>query len=224
MALLSRQNVEYVVFDDQGPTMWSSFVGSWTHYLDATFYNSTITATPTVGDSISFSFTGIQAWLYGSLSNANLTSGEITSYPTADYKVNGIASSSQAPWIDSTVPRVVYFRTPELTYGTHKIDIVVTSASSSDQFILDYFQIAVPPSTGVSTGTSQSIPTGTSSGLPTMTSPSPPAVPSTSLPTAEKDSTPAIVGGVVGGVVGIAILFAVLLMIFLKKVFKQPTT
>ena len=31
---------------------------------------------------------GSQAWLYGALSNASITGGNITSYPTADYQID----------------------------------------------------------------------------------------------------------------------------------------
>ena len=58
MALLKRQSVTYQIFDDQSPTMWNSFVGNWTRYPADGFNNNTITATPTTGASLSFSFSG----------------------------------------------------------------------------------------------------------------------------------------------------------------------
>ena len=66
MALLRRQAVNFEIFDDQSPILWSSYVGNWTHYSEDGFENGTITATPTPGASLSFTFSGIQlvyAWL-----------------------------------------------------------------------------------------------------------------------------------------------------------------
>lgn len=60
MALTRRQTLNYEVFDDQSPTLWNSFVGNWTHYTDGNFNNGTITATPTTGASLSFTFSGMQ--------------------------------------------------------------------------------------------------------------------------------------------------------------------
>ena len=66
MALLRRQYYgTYEYFDDQNPTVWNLFVGSWTRYADPTFDNYTLTATSTPGASLSFAFIGTQivyAW------------------------------------------------------------------------------------------------------------------------------------------------------------------
>jgi len=195
--------LNFEVFDDQSPTLWNSFVGNWTRGLANGFNNNTITATPTIGASLSFTFAGSQAWLYGALLNVTDANGELTSYPTAEYSIDGVSAGSQKPWIDTT-GAVVYFQTPKLADADHKIDINVTSANSTDQFILDFFLIT--PSTG-----------GVHSGI--ETSRSAPAPSSTSgIVTTEEEETPvgAIVGGVVGGIAGIAIL-AILAWYFLRK-------
>lgn len=115
-----------------------------------------------------------------------------------------ITAGSQKPWLD-TNGAVVYFQTPQLSDATHKIDITVTTANWTNQYILDFFLIT--PSTGGAhsgVGTSRSVPGSTSS--------------STSVPIVTTHSTPvgAIVGGVVGGIAGIAIL-AIALWYFLRK-------
>jgi len=114
-----------------------------------------------------------------------------------------ITAGSQQPWMDGE--QVVYFQTPKLADGTHRIDITVSVANGSNPFIIDYF--LTTPSTGSSVSgvsTSRSIPTSTST--------------SSSVPIVTTHDTPVgtIVGGVVGGVAGIAILVLAVLY-FLKK-------
>lgn len=116
MALLRRQSPTYTSLDDQGPEMWGSFAGNWTHNTTPSqgFYNYTFTATQTPGASLSFHFSGMQtsrlsstvfygtyimvevgsqAWIYGSRT-ANGTNGVIISYPTADYTIDGASGES----------------------------------------------------------------------------------------------------------------------------------
>ena len=114
MALLRRQAVSLEIFDDQSPVLWNSYVGNWTHYSIDGFENGTVTATPTPGASLSFTFsgthvayafvilrsthvmaeTGSQAWLYGGLLNITSANGQILSYPTADYRIDGTSGES----------------------------------------------------------------------------------------------------------------------------------
>ena len=115
-----------------------------------------------------------------------------------------ITAGSQEPWVDSS-GKVVYFSTPKLADGTHTIDITVSTANATDQFILDYFlisPIAGGSTSGVETSRSAPSPTSTSSGLPIVTTSATPVGP--------------IVGGVVGGIAGIAVL-AVALRYFMRK-------
>jgi len=113
MALINRQTINLEIFDDQSATLLNSFVGNWTHYEFEGFNNNTITATPTPGASLSFTFagvlgrwsfvalggtdpimeTGTQAWLYGGLLN-NTSPGGNVSYPTADYQIDGFSCES----------------------------------------------------------------------------------------------------------------------------------
>jgi hypothetical protein len=62
MALIKRQSETSVIYDDQSPLLWDSYVGNWTHYSypNLGFNNNTVTATPNPGASLSFSFSGIQ--------------------------------------------------------------------------------------------------------------------------------------------------------------------
>ena len=39
---------------------------------------------------------GSQAWLYGGLINGTNSSGQIVSYPTANYKVDGVSGESSS--------------------------------------------------------------------------------------------------------------------------------
>ena len=114
-----------------------------------------------------------------------------------------IIAGSQQPWLDGE--QVVYFETPKLADGTHKIDITVSVANETNPFIIDYFLIT-PSTSGSVSGveTSRSMPTSTST--------------SSSVPIVTTHDTPVgtIVGGVVGGVAGIALL-VVALLYFLKK-------
>ena len=113
-----------------------------------------------------------------------------------------IIATSQQPWLDSATGRIVYFQTPSMADGAHKIGITVTSANATNQFFLDY--ITVTPSSGVKNSESVPSSTATSSGFPTVTSSGLPAVSTHSTPVST------IVGCVVGGVTGIAILVIVL--------------
>jgi hypothetical protein len=111
--------IDFVVFDDWSLTLRNSYVGNWTHYPVEGFNNDTITATPTPGASISFNFSGIQivyawprcvvlmlmmeigsrAWLYGGVLNVTSADGQMDSYPTAEYKVDG--ASGESPTSDA---------------------------------------------------------------------------------------------------------------------------
>jgi len=141
---------------------------------------------------------------YGALVSATSANGEIISYPTATYEIDDVSSGSQEPYFDTT-GAIIYFRTPQLSDGSHKIDITVKTANDTNQFLLDFF-LVTPSANGGSSGveTSRTPPTSTStsSGLPIVTS----------------HATPvgAIVGGVVGGIAGIAIL-SILAWYFLRR-------
>jgi len=203
MSFAKRQGVSFITFDDQSAELWNSYVGNWTHYNGIQgFNNNTVTLTPTQGASLSFSFTGNQGWLYGGLLNVTGSDGQITSYPSADYTVDGFSAGSQKPWFDST-GAVVYFQTPVLADGTHKIDINVTVTNNTNPYIIDFFLIS--PVAGAS-----------NSGVATSRSTPSPTVPIKIT----EHSTPvgAIVGGVVGGVAGIALLvLAAWYFLFRKK-------
>lgn len=58
MVILRRQVVAYKVFDDQSPELLGKYEGNWTRYARQGFYNNTFTATPTLGDTLSFTFSG----------------------------------------------------------------------------------------------------------------------------------------------------------------------
>ena len=118
MMLLSNRDVSQTYVDDQSPTLSNSYVGHWTRYHDGNYtkwYLGTYTATSTPGDSFSFTFSGtpviydrfcfrgtdamteigIQAALYGGLSNSNVSEdGSFISYPTADYLLDGSPGES----------------------------------------------------------------------------------------------------------------------------------
>lgn len=120
-----------------------------------------------------------------------------------------IKAGTQKPWLDANTGAVVYFQTPKLADGVHKIDVKVSTANWTNQFILDCFLITPSADAdgdydgdGVSTSRSIPAPTSSSSSLPIVTSQSTPVGP--------------IVGGVVGGIAGIAIL-ALALWYFLRK-------
>ena len=118
--------------------------------------------------------------------------------------------------MDSVTGRVLFFETELLTYGTHKINIIVVSANETNTFCLDL--ITVYTTSGVETSS-----VVTSSSPPTVTSSSSPTASSSGLPTVATHSTPvaAIAGGVVGGVAGIAILVTAL-WYFLRRTHRGP--
>ena len=102
----------------------------------------------------------------------------------------------QRPFRDSS-QRIIYFQSLSLEYGTHTVNLTVTTASPSNPFIIDWYSFSFPadePTSGVHTPTS----TSTSA---TVTHPT-------------RVST--IVGSVVGGLTGLAVL-TIALYYFLKK-------
>jgi len=116
-----------------------------------------------------------------------------------------ITAGCQKPSIDPNTGEAVYFQTPQLADGTHKVDIFVTVAEETNQFVLDYFLITPNAGCHPGVGTSPSAPTST----PT----------SAGIPFATTQPTPVgtIVGAVVGGIAGIIILALALLWYFLGK-------
>lgn len=113
-------------------------------------------------------------------------------------------AGSQKPWVDDVTGAVVYFQTPKLADATHKIDLTVTTANLTNQFIIDFFLITptAGSDSGIATSRSAPAPSSTQSLLPIVTSQAAPVG--------------AIVGGVVGGIAGIAIL-CLALWYFLRK-------
>jgi hypothetical protein len=183
MALLRRQDVSQA-FDDQGPTLWGNYAGSWTHYIDLNgeSYNRTITTSSTPGDSLLFTFSGSQAWIYGDVSSKDVDEdGNLISYPTGAYMVDGeLVSDSVKPYRYGPYQAFLYFRTEKLADATHTINITVTKANWTNRFAIDVFFVtpALNPSPPVSTST-----------LPTRTA-----------------HVGAIIAGVAGGVIGILTL------------------
>jgi hypothetical protein len=203
MSLLRRQAFSLVIYDDQSKPLYDSYVGNWTRgtYGNKLFYNNTITVTPNPGASLSLSFSGSQAWIYGGvLNNTNPDGTTFLGFATASYAVDGIPSGSQTPYYDGS--DLVYFATPKLADAQHTINVTVTAANNTNLYIFDYFAFTPTPG-AYSSGLM------TTSSLPTSTS---------SIPIVTSSSTPvgAIVGGVVGGIAGIAIL-SILAYYFLRK-------
>ena len=98
----------------------------------------------------------------------------------------------QTPYYYSA--QLIYFATPKLVDGTHTINITVTGANNTNQYILDY--ITITPSEGGSSS---------SSGVSTTTV-GPASTSTTPIVTIQSTPVGAIVGGVVGGIAGIAII------------------
>lgn len=194
MALLRRQDVSQA-FDDQGPTLWGNYAGSWTHYTDLNggTYNSTITTSSTPGDSLLFTFSGSQAWLYGDVSSKEVDEdGNLISYPTGAYLVDGeLVSNSIKPYRYGPYQAFLYFRTEQLADATHTINITVTRANWTNRFAIDVFFVtpALNPSPPISTST-----------LPTNTA-----------------RVGAIIAGVAGCVVGIFALIITLYCFMWRK-------
>ncbi|KAF9780808.1 hypothetical protein BJ322DRAFT_284118 [Thelephora terrestris] len=190
MALLRRQSFTYKTFDDQGPELWGSYAGDWTHYLQNSAYNSTVTVTSTPGASLSFTFSGSQAFVQGCFLSGDPLSGCVSqngslpsTYPTADYLVDGISSIFEQPYLNPS-GGLIYFSTPILKAGTHTINVKVTNANLTNYYALDRIEVAIDTTSGAS-----STPNATAT---------------------HSTSVAAIVGGVVGGIAAIAALaFAV---------------
>lgn len=196
MTLLNARDLSETVVDDRSPTLWNSYVGNWTKSFDGNYtkyYQGTYTATSSPGDSFSFTFSGIQAFLGGGLFNANVSQdGHFISYPTADYLVDGNPVGPQVPFFNAG-EALIYFQTDLLQDGPHTVNLTVTAANQTNLFIVDYYAsyfIAGTHSSSSSTSTG------------------PPSRPS--------DHVGAIAGSVVGGLTAIAILITGLLY-FLKR-------
>jgi hypothetical protein len=172
---------------------------------------------------------GSHARLFGSTqSNVTDASGQLVTYPTASYKIDGVPSKSPPvalpdktltqPYIivDFQVPsvapdgEVIYFEVRSVLDGTHTVDVTVTAANDTNQWGIDYF-LVVPIAGGPSSvvGASNSVPPSTSGSAPSSTSTS------SGLPTATTRATP--VGAIVGGVVGGIAILAIALWYFLGK-------
>ena len=176
--------------------------------------------------------TGSQAWFYGGLLNTTIVDGQLIYYPIADYEIDGspgeprslrallinaltwfrITVDFQRPSVDSG--RVLYFETPSMAEGTHKINIVVASANATVQYIIDYVA-TIPILDGSNSSTTvitlSSSVTHTSLAAPPSTA-TLSSAPSATVTRYITRPTPVggIVGGVVGGVAGIVILVTAL--------------
>lgn len=205
MALSRRQIYTYEVFDDQSPTMLRSYEGNWTHYTSEGYQNDTYTSTTTPGASFSFTFTGSQAGLYGTVkNNPNISGNSSIGFPTAEYVIDGALSGQQMPRRDSATDSTVYFLTPPLADGTHVIDVNVTVANSTNPYIIDYFLVLPPLGSASGDETTRMAPSFTSVA----------DTPTTHV--IHHIPIGPIVGGIVGGVAVIAIL-SILAFCFLSR-------
>lgn len=93
--------------------------------------------------------------------------------------------------------------------GSHKINITVTAANSTNQFILDFI-LVTSTGGGSNSGTEISSSASSSASSSTTMKSTPPIVAARSTPVG------AIAGGVVGGIAGVAIL-AVTLWYYLRR-------
>ena len=110
-----------------------------------------------------------------------------------------IAAGPQGPYVYSL--RLIYFKSPKVSDGTHTLTVTVTAASAAQPFVLDEISTILSPSNGGGGGNN------------TETSPSISSGSATAKPIG------AIIGGTIGGV-GVLGIFAILLVLlhhFLKK-------
>lgn len=137
MALLRRQVAyTYVVYDDQGPGLWGNYVGNWTHYTHPEFSNTTYTATPTPGATLSLTFSGtyvLSAWL--GLQDTDVMTqigSEISVYgvilnttnnhlPSANYVLDGIPCELLDTIAPQSVAHLVSYSRPPIPFAPYYV-------------------------------------------------------------------------------------------------------
>ena len=110
-----------------------AYNGAWTHSADANYYNSTKSVSNTLGNYVTFTFTGTGASLYAK-KDASL--GKL------DVQIDGGTATSVDCYATSPAYQVKVFEVSGLPLGTHTLRATVAAKnpSSSGNFIgVDYF-------------------------------------------------------------------------------------
>ncbi len=121
-----------------------SYGGSWSHTADPLYYNSTKSASTTIGSSVQFTFSGTNIALYGKKGTGN---GRL------NIQIDGGTAILADCYWPEDITKAEIFRIGGLATGTHTILATITTkngASSGNGIGIDYFQVLpgnppVPP-------------------------------------------------------------------------------
>ncbi|KAH7925589.1 hypothetical protein BV22DRAFT_1046689 [Leucogyrophana mollusca] len=123
-----------VYVDDRDPTL--SYSGVWFTGTFTSDYQNSSHGTNTAGSSVSFSFTGTQVSVYGSVDPSNSV---CISSPISTYMVDNTSVTTYfALATETKLSNCLFFESPVLEGGLHSL--VITSASQNGLFWFDYIQ------------------------------------------------------------------------------------
>jgi len=156
------------------------YSGSWDPVSSSTAYQSTLHSTTQTGATATFSFNGNMARVFGHVPACDSPSNIVV-----QFSMDGVASNALSMACTSS-PRqdVIYFATPTLSNGSHKLTI---TNMGTGPFQLDHIEIgsdgsAPPTPVGTASTTSNGASSPTSSALPSGSTSLPSTGPTTLSP------------------------------------------
>ncbi|KAJ7766036.1 hypothetical protein B0H16DRAFT_384854 [Mycena metata] len=130
-----------VIVDDRDPSI--KYTGAWTQAGSSIEFDSTTTCSSTEGTSASFTFTGTQVTVFGTVAAKNPPDAALS------FAVDKTTTGTFTPPnnMTSDVHHTTLWTSPVLASGTHTLVLTQTTAQAACVIYLDYLMYKTPSNT-----------------------------------------------------------------------------